>query len=84
MDGSAFLWCQLRKAFSNTVQISFFGGKILFCNEPVAIEVSEGEWSDRESQSRWRCVEVGKGVGAGWCGRRMEQMQEEGDWNVTV
>ena len=65
MDGSAFLWCQFRKAFCSNFQISFFGGKILFCSDPVAMEVSEGEWSVRESPSRWRCVEVDVSGGVG-------------------
>ena len=63
MDGMAFLWCHWVKAFCRIFQISCLEGKILFCNDPVAIEVSAGDGSVKESPSRWRWVEVDSGVG---------------------
>ena len=51
----AFLWCQWTKAFCRTFQISFLEGKILFCSDPVAMEVSEGDGSVKVSPLSWRC-----------------------------
>ena len=53
----------------------------MFCSDPVAIEVSEGEWSVKESPSRRRCPEVDWGADVDWCGRRREQVQ---GWGFSI
>jgi len=44
MEGMEFFLCQEVVASTSDFQISFLGGKILFCRDPAAMEVSG--WSE--------------------------------------
>ena len=70
-----FLWCQVTKALCKDLRMFFLGGKILFCKEPVAIEVSGAVGRLRVSPSRWIWVSFGEFGGEGRYLRKVEQVQ---------